>query len=332
MTEVERWQRSRVAALIRTLLEVAHPGRLQAACDDLYAALSAIAGVRAAEPGPDEAEDVHLATGTAIAPLDAARCVQDPLRTAFFMRGIRAACAEASQRLPGAPVEVLYAGCGPFAPLTLPLVLDPRPADVQITLIDAHPRALDTARAIYDRLGALACVGAFIATDAATYTADAWRRPHLVVCECMQRGLTKEPQVAITRNLAAQLEPGGILVPERITIDACLADQAAEYAQNHSGTATRNRIPLGHVATLSKETGGHLPPVVIDLPEVAPRQAIHLLTTIHVYGDLVLRDYDSGITFPLMVVHPAGAQAIEVRYESTGTPRWRITDAATRER
>ena len=63
-----------------------------------------------------------------------------------------AATAEARRGFPDRPVEILYAGCGPFALLALPLVSELSPADVQITLIDAHERSRRAVRVLFERI------------------------------------------------------------------------------------------------------------------------------------------------------------------------------------
>ena len=57
-------------------------------------------------------------------------------------------------------VEVLYAGCGPFAPLFLPLTTALAPGLARFTLLDLHPRSVDVAiTRLREKLGTYAkCV------------------------------------------------------------------------------------------------------------------------------------------------------------------------------
>ena len=96
---------------------------------------------------------MFVAGGKAIAPRDAARCVLDFARTVTFMRGVHAAVAEARRRFPGTPVEILYAGCGPLAPLALPVVtaLDARASSSRSSMPTSDRAA---ARLLFERIGA----------------------------------------------------------------------------------------------------------------------------------------------------------------------------------
>ena len=69
-----------------------------------------------------DAADIMLPSGKAIAPKWAASCLLDFARTATFLRGTEAALHAALARFPQRPIEMLYAGCGPFAPFALMLV------------------------------------------------------------------------------------------------------------------------------------------------------------------------------------------------------------------
>jgi hypothetical protein len=117
----------------------------------------------------------------------------------------------------------------------------------------------------------------------------------------MQRGLEKEPQVAITFNLAPQLQPGGFFIPEKISIDAFFYDPSTEFKSRHN-----NRIHLGQVLELTAgdlpalSNDGCLPTVVLDIPgEVNKSLRLMLLTRVKVFESLVLEEYESGLTCPV---------------------------------
>ena len=111
---------------------------------DLRAALNAFAqlcsGVGGVVPDPSFnawADDSLLKDGVAISPEAAAHCVSDTQRTVVFIRAAYAAITAAKQRFTAGPIEILYAGCGPFATLLLPLLTKLNPGELVVHLLDA---------------------------------------------------------------------------------------------------------------------------------------------------------------------------------------------------
>src|SRR6185312_12564721 len=126
--------------------------------------------------------------GSAISPLDAGRCLLDVRRTVVYLRGVYAAIQEAQQRFPGDVIHVLYAGCGPFALLCLPLLLLAEQA-VHFTLLDVHARAIESVQTIMAALRLEAANVDCLVCDATQYHAPGHRALHVVVSETMQRAL-----------------------------------------------------------------------------------------------------------------------------------------------
>lgn len=265
------------------LLEPAStPAQLTAACAALYETWrNAAPAARQAADVPED--DLRLASGLALSPRLAAQCLLDAPRTAAFLRGTLAAISEALRRFPEAPIEVVYAGTGPFATLVLPLFerLDPR--RVRFTLLDVDERSIESVRSLVEAFGFRAYVKAIVRADATAYRHDA--PVHVVVTETMQRALSREPFVAIVRNLAPQLIEGGLLVPERVALDLVLLDANEEQARWNGASAE-------HLATIDTERETHA-----TLPR-APEKWPALFTTIHVFGDHKLLPYESGLTAP----------------------------------
>ena len=273
----------------------------------------------------DDLDETGLPSGTALSPGDAARCVLDYNRTSKLLRGIHAAIREAQRRFPHTTIELLYAGCGPFAPLAIPLTSRFNPAEIQFTLLDIHKRSLDAAQSVFRAFGADAFVREYIQCDAASYQHDAPHVIHIVVAEAMQAALEKEPQVAITINLAPQLCPGGIFIPERIVVSCRLCDLKREFsplpvesgaADSQQAGSTRNKVSAdlgsvleltaGSALNLSAHCGGSehrgaflSPKVVIDIPKDLDGEFnLMLSTTINVFDSIALGDYESGLTCP----------------------------------
>lgn len=269
----------------------------------------------------------QLPSGKAISREDAARCIQDFMRTAKFLQGLEAAIHTAKNRFPQQTLNLLYAGCGPFAPLALAIAIRFSAAEIQFTLLDIHPDSLDNAQRLFHIFGLQDRVASFLLEDAATYQWPASVPLHLVVSETMQRALDKEPQVAITQNLAPQLCEGGIWLPENIRVEAVLCVAAKEFLE--AGYA-QFRIPLGVLMDLNKETAtSELLTIatVMQAPEDL-KELPHcmLFTTISVFDGFALKAYESGLTYPMSLYHLGKIKAgemLEFQYEPGMTPGFR---------
>ncbi len=90
------------------------------------------------------AGDALLKDGVAISPAAAAHCVNDTQRSVVFIRAAYAAIKVAQARCANGPLEILYAGCGPFATLLLPLLRRFDTNELTVHLLDIHQRSLDS--------------------------------------------------------------------------------------------------------------------------------------------------------------------------------------------
>ncbi|QGZ38783.1 hypothetical protein IP92_05169 [Pseudoduganella flava] len=257
---------------------------------------------------PVNADASVLDSGLAISPVQAALCALQPYRTIAFIKGLHAAIGtvlRAHER-----VHVLYAGCGPYALLALPQMAL-YGEQVGFTLIDVHDESLRHARALVDSFGLGDCVDAWVCADATHHRIDPARPPHVIVSETMNAALRSEPQVAIFRALHAQA-PAALLVPERVTVHACLLDPARELSPPVPDASVpftppqRDRIDLGPIFTLDSEAlaawcaleGDELPAAAVRVPPFGPAQQARLLTKIDVYGGHRLDDYECSLTVP----------------------------------
>jgi hypothetical protein len=308
--------------------------RSRAAVASLHGLFRDITGTREDTVDPRDRSATSVRAGSAISPLDAGRCLLDVRRTTLYLRGVHGAIQKAQQQFPGEVIHVLYAGCGPFAPLCLPLLPLLAGQAVRFTLLDMHARAVESVEAI---LAALRLEGANVeclVCDATHYHNLDHRSLHVVVSETMQRALEKEPQVAILMNMAPQLTVGGLMVPEMIAVDAVLTDLSQELGGN--GVVPEpwsGRVPLGRILEVDREractwaTSGvsHLPPARIALPSVVAAQySLVLATTIRTFGVHVLREYESGLTHPLIVNGLHAGEEVEFTYHLGEKPGFHL--------
>ena len=264
-----------------------HPGKRREACVKLYNLFIQLSELNSFAKAEIE---TRLSNGIALSPTFAARCVADSHRTAKFLRGIYYAVIEAKRRFPNEQIEILYAGCGPFAALAVPLCTKFAAHEIKFTLIDIHEVSINSARKIFEKLNLNQFVREFIQTDACLFQSA--QKFHIIIAETMQKSLEKEPQVAVTQNLAPQLYENGIFIPQKITVDVCLADLNKEF------TPERHHFKLATIIELTQETKS-LPKVIVEIPENTLDAM--LSTKIQVFDTFELAEYDSGITCPTVL-------------------------------
>ena len=271
-----------------------------------YYFLSEITEISDDSENPADDDITFVKGGKAISPKDAARCILDYRRTAKFLQGIYSAIRHARKVFPGEKIEILYAGCGPFAALAIPQCVKFGSDEIAFTLIDIHQRSLDSAAKIFRKLGFENYVCEFIKTDAAVYRSENGKKFHIIITETMQKTLEKEPQVAITLNLAKQLREKGIFIPQKITIEACLAKLEEEFSSNSEARANNERVILGEIFKLSidnfADSKSLFAPKILEFSsDICKPMSLILLTKIEIFDSIGLSDYDSGITYPTIL-------------------------------
>jgi hypothetical protein len=190
--------------------------------------LEARAGYRI-DPQLDIARGETLtAAGLAISPTQAAMCASEHARTAAFIRGLEQAIREASGRIHGRPIRILYAGCGPYALLAIPLMSLFPAEKVRFTLLDIHKQSIESAKTVVEALGFSEYVSNYSQEDACTYRVPADTAPDIVLSETMNACLAKEPLVTIACRLLSQADKA-VMLPSSVRIDACLMDKGKEF-------------------------------------------------------------------------------------------------------
>jgi hypothetical protein len=90
--------------------------------------------------------------------------------------------------------------------------------EISITIFDLNKTSLTSVRALIDYLDFHDFFGNILLQDAIQYKRPQGVPLHMVISETMDKGLTVEPQVRISQDLANQLDPKGILIPEEIKV------------------------------------------------------------------------------------------------------------------
>lgn len=308
----------------------AHPGQLRSICEALFEDCSATGGTL-------DSESTALASGKALSAIDAARCVLDFQRTTVLVRAVDAAIKRQLLRHP--VVQLLYAGCGPFAPLLLPLLARFPAQRLRVQLLDIHPHSLANARSLCVAAGVADRLLPDLCADAAQVQLSSDFRPQVLIAELMQRALQHEPQLAVLANLFPQCAAEADLVPQRIRVSAALIDHAREFDPN----ANRLRIHVADLLTVSHQSlpsfieslGEHssaLPCPDLQIPEDAPPGlSLVLRTCVEASENDALHDYDSGLTYPL-VLHSLdnmrAGERIQCRYRLGANPGFELTRIA----
>lgn len=314
-------------AIARCILdEASTPEALHAAMDDFSRLCSRIGGVYPDRSFNAWAGDSFLASGIAINPRAAAHCVTDYRRSVVFLRGLFAALQAGLERFPSRPLRVLYAGCGPYATLLLPLLPCFKAGELEVHLLDIHQRSLDSVQTLLEHFELSAHRVHTVQADASGYQHP--QSLHLIVAETMQKSLEQEPQVAVTCNLAPQLCDEGLFLPQQIDVELVLLNEA-EQTQDPG-----NYYPVARVFSLDATAPPNLAPRKVTLPSTpgpGPYRAC-LLTRIQVFGGYRLSPWESEISLPRPCpeIKPVrSGETFEIGYQPGRYPGFKFTHIAS---
>ncbi|TNE67505.1 MAG: hypothetical protein EP344_01995 [Bacteroidetes bacterium] len=281
-------------------------------------------------------EGLMLPTGKAISPDEAARCIQDFWRTKKFIKGFFKAVLAAREKFPGTPLQVLYAGTGPFATLALPITTVFSPDEVQFTLLEVQPESYQMLQHTIDSFDLQAYVRELWLGDATTYHPGPPMQFHIILTETMAQALDREPQVAITRHLLPFLHPEGYLVPEAIIVRAGLINLSRAFSSRmepEPPSPDTYLLELDEVFRVDRNLpdAGAFPEVTIDIPmdQVRDYPELHLLTSVHVFGSEHMKYWQSSLTTPKQIKHHpfdrSGVQQCSIRYVVAEHPGFTCT-------
>jgi hypothetical protein len=310
----------RLRDLTRTLLDPARPTySLRGEVMDLKSIFEQSGTFQRSESDISSGQ-TETDSGVAISPTMAAMCLDDFARTVEFIRGLNNAIVDQRSKHAKKTIRILYAGCGPWATLAVPLMSLFTPSEVLFILLDIHDGSIRSVKEILGAFDLEDRVEEYVLADATRYRIDPAAQPDIIVIEMLRAALDGEPQVSVAMHLGAQAADA-VMIPEKITIDLALVDSAKEFSFIED-TPARHRIVIGNVYTLDRTPSA---PVVLTIPDFdGTRHRPMLLTTVRVYGEHILSDYDSGITCPKELRIDGGitpGDEIEFEYELGREPR-----------
>ena len=286
----------------------------------------------------DQKTATNLDGGTALSSRHALDCLDDPLRTVRFIAGTYAAVQDALTIFSDRPIQILYAGCGPGAPLILPFLHEFDSAEISVTLLDITPSSLASVKELVDHLGLADYIRSYELQDAITYKHPEELGLHFVVSETMDKGLTREPQVRITQNLAPQLSPDGILVPKAIEIYAEHTFYGNEpyfdiYKKHEELPPYWDAKDTEHLFTIDKNIATDEPFWFESQPRATPKDYkeipdISVYAKVKIYNDLVLEKSQSLLSNPYCVksFYNVNSPSYKLKHTTSGTPQWEVIE------
>lgn len=256
--------------------------------------------------GEDLHSDLYFENGKAIGAWWAALCVEDMRRTQKFIKGLAEAIAHLKTQKDG-PIHILYAGCGPFASLLLPILAISSEQDLRLTLIEINKNSVACVGKVFDRLGFNGFLKELLQEDATTYQLSMGEQVDILLSETMQAALREEQQVSVFFNLLRQINNECILIPEKICLSLALGKPSLLPETPHEVAVFKK---IAKVFELSepqlRSTAGQglwFPEISIDLSgePLKDYEQLVILTEIQVFRDHWIQVNESGLTVPWII-------------------------------
>lgn len=268
-------------------------------------------------------------SGLVMSPDNCLTTILDDIRVRGFIRGVDAAIKSKCEQIKDRPLHVVYPACGPFAPLLMPLIAYYQQRglysaqQLQVTLIDIQPGAVETLNTLIEKLDIEDFVAEVHCGDVLKYHPDG-QMIDLLVLEAMQHGFSREGHMSFARHLQQFMHDSSDLLPRRVCVAAKIVDPNVEYVEQWreatqvsfddcQQSILQQRIDMGVVMELTAQSLSQMKAVHVDehttllecntleIPQLdgANEPTVILTTEVEIWGDEVVREYDSGITHPL---------------------------------
>ena len=283
-------------------------------------------------------ELIQVKQGQAISPEAAAGCIMDPYRTIRYIQAIHEAIINRAEQS-DETIHILYAGCGPYGALVLPLLTLFNSTQIQVSFSDRNPDSINSLNSLIAHYGLASYVKILHLGDAVDIPLS--EEADILVIENLRQGLEMEPQVALTRALAPKLKQGGVLIPESVSIEALVLDTPSYFDSPKTLNLNAPKVRLGKLMELSLETLGAFNQALIKqedrtevystdplkipehtLPETAE---LVLQTKIVLWKDIGIAEGQSGLTMPKLMRDfrdPSPSDSVVFEYHLADWPRW----------
>lgn len=272
-------------------------GLMKTAVDVMYEVYLSFSSVNSSNQND---EGIILSSGKAISPSEAAQCLFDMKRTAKFIRGINEAIKQKLNENQ-ATVQILYAGCGPYATLITPLLTLYTKREICIDLLDINKVSLLSTQKVINGLNLNNDIGKYLLEDASKLKIE--KDYDIIISETMQAGLRNEPQVAIMQNLFGQMKRDAIFIPEEIIVEAKLNTRGNWNAEKFR-IENLELKDIGEVLKVNRQTIKQvLRKTTFDLCKPTSEcMELKLYTSIKIFKNEYLREGDSGLNSPLKLM------------------------------
>jgi hypothetical protein len=284
-------------------------------------------------------KDTHIDGGIALSSQHALDCLKDPLRTVRFIKGTFQAIQKAFIQFPNQKIELLYAGCGPAAPIIMPLLSLLTPEQISITLLDINPTSIVSVKTLVEDLEATSFFKSFNLVDATMYQHPKEFPIHILLSETMDRGLSKEPQVRITQNLATQISPKGFLIPESIDLFTEHTFYSKEpYFDIYKNVLDLGIFPLYRDRQLLFSITKEITPcpeftyvsTIIEVPEdFTETPDIAVFAEVTIFENQILKKAESLISNPLCItsLYNLKSKTYQLHHTTKGIPEWKVLES-----
>ena len=277
--------------------------------------------------------------GVALSSKHAKDCIEDPIRTARFLKGIYKSLENLKKRFTNDKITILYAGCGPLGTLILPLLGFFTSKKIEVVLLDINKESINTIKKIVKKLEYEHYIKEYIIADAVKYKKPNNVIFHLIVSETMDKGLTIEPQVEIIRNLGNQLIKNGIFIPEEIQIKKGYSFFAKEFIfdlkkksidiENQELLSLQEKLfTITKEISIKEDYFSYQTNWIKKPKKFEKNPDIVLFTEVLVYDDIKLKKGESFITNPICVksLYNIKEKEYKLKYSTKGIPNWKVIE------